>query len=1219
MLHEAGFHHALISALSSPHLNVQKGAASSLANIMTHSTLGHQLRQEVFHFGGVPLLKTLLAKDDQELKEAVVSALASLAQLEEAADQIDIQPFLHLLQSSGAQMQAATMSIVGQITSKNDFKQQQLMDAGTLPVIVDMMNSPDPATQRTAVKQVCMFATDSANWPTIRSGLPKLVEMLSSRDQSVVEETSECISTMLVDADNAHAFLSYGGHMALVPLLSSVSVVVKRHAASATAAMARTGGMPVIAAVVEAGAVKPLVELLRGGTASGNRDVQALAQDSLQALATLSQDPRAASHMGSTCLDVLFDLAEQYDEGVQRQAIYLLLNVANCDQQVRNKMVQTVRIGVMLRFMSNEHEEAQEIGVKALAATLGEGKGGHKLIDRLLSEPEFMVTLMGTFSATNKTVREFASVIVTNLLGTKSFRTRFVNDGGFGALNKLVTLNKDSTTKTRNGVAAMEILMKDGDLDFQLQQDTNESQIVDSFIDQLSDAKNESGGGANIENVIGIIARLSSQKNCVARLCRKPAALRTLLHQLAAGITKDALKDNILKIIKNCCQDEDCATIVVRLDGYSSICAAIKLSYRSSSSTKSQIRRLGIAALVEMAQHQKCRLTMAQKETLPMLVDVLKKCNDDKELLLGTTTCVNRLATNMQIADKLVDEGAFERILELLSAVVASLPTSYSPKPTQSRASTASPTVVLVAQLAPDELQQLTEMVAGCMAAFAVSTGSIDVICGSEDLIEATTTALDHMSAIVALLHSNNLAVQLSICGALELIAVDNVCREALCQASGVQKLVFLLRAENTELQLAAGRVLIRLATSESGRGAILRSSTPTVSQNSGADSVRERAGSAVTTLVSMLSQLDEPSVKVASELLSLLSCSDEGRQAVGIAEGIPSLIHVMCNFDNEELAMNILSCLLNLCFLRSNRTMLRDPDFLRVLNGLESAGDDVITPYVRRLRRAIGGQFYPVEDDSSVLEPLQVESVSQSNHHGLQAGHDTATSSNFHHSAPAPAPVPPHAAYPPAPVSSFPHPSSTLHPYAAQQQSAYAGQAVTSQHLMTHRAPQTAHVPQAPMATYQATGQTNMGYPSNHGQHRPSPSLVPPAAAAANQYPTRSSGDVPFGIVPSSVSGADASRSRDLSTDINRDESTMSDEQMARMLQEQFDSETPAPAPAPAPVPAPSTLMSDEELARKLQEEFNSESTGEPATSSESSESSNTTSKRLFWRKNRK
>ena len=303
--------------------------------------------------------------------------------------------------------------------------------------------------------------------------------------------------------------------------------------------------------------------------------------------------------------------------------------------------------------------------------------------------------------------------------------------------------------------------------------------------------------------------------------------------------------------------------------------------------------------------------------------------------------------------------------------------------------------VVLVAQLAPDELQQLTEMVAGCMAAFAVSTGSIDVICGSEDLIEATTTALDHMSAIVALLHSNNLVVQLSICGALELIAVDNVCREALCQASGVQKLVFLLRAENTELQLAAGRVLIRLATSESGRGAILRSSTPTLSQNSGADSVRERAGSAVTTLVNMLSQLDEPSVKVASELLSLLSCSDEGRQAVGIAEGIPSLIHVMCNFDNEELAMNILSCLLNLCFLRSNRTMLRDPDFLRVLNGLESAGDDVITPYVRRLRRAIGGQFYPVEDDSSVLEPLQVESVRQS-FDGLQAGHDAATSSNF-------------------------------------------------------------------------------------------------------------------------------------------------------------------------------------------------------------------------------
>ena len=157
--------------------------------------------------------------------------------------------------------------------------------------------------------------------------------------------------------------------MALIPLLSRQSVDIQRHAAAAIAAMARAGGLPYVAAIVEARGVEPLVQLLRSGTVSGERDAQTLAHDALQALAVLSQDPRAATHMGSTCLDTLFELAEKYDEGVQQQAIYLLLNLASCDPQMRNKMVATVRVGVMLRLMASEHEEAQEIG--------GRGCGHH--------------------------------------------------------------------------------------------------------------------------------------------------------------------------------------------------------------------------------------------------------------------------------------------------------------------------------------------------------------------------------------------------------------------------------------------------------------------------------------------------------------------------------------------------------------------------------------------------------------------------------------------------------------------------------------------------------------------------------------------------------------------------------------------------------------------------------------------------------------------------
>ena len=1196
---------------------------------MSHETLGHTLRLEVFNFGGVPLLKTLLQKDDEELKEAVVHALASLATEPEVADQIDLQPFMHLLKSSQGGMQAATMAIVSQITSNSDYKQAQLMDAGTLPQFIHMMNSPDPATAYSAIKQVTAFARDSQHWQMIReyNGLPKLVEMLCSPDQTILQETSECIANMVMDAENARALLACGGHMALIPLLSRQgSVDIQRHAAAAIAAMARAGGLPYVAAIVEARGVEPLVQLLRVGTVSGDRNAQTLAHDALQALAVLSQDPRAASHMGSTCLDTLFELAEKYDDGVQQQAIYLLLNLASCDPQMRNKMVQTARVGVMLRFMSSEHEEAQEIGVKALAAALGDGKNGAKAVGRLMAEPDFMPTLMGTFSASGKTVREFASIIVTNLLSTKDFRTRFVAEGGFGALNNLVSLNKDSQHKTRNGIAAMEILMSDGDLDLQLQRDTNERQVIEQFIDQLVGVQ-DTGGGANIEKVIGILARLSSQDSCVEGLARKPEALRTLLHQLAAGITKDALKENILKIVVNSCRDEDCATMVARLEGYKSVCVAVKQASRGQSSAKVAIRRLGLSALVALAQHQKCRLTMAQEETLPLLVDVLANNTDDKELRLSAASCMVELTCSTQIAEKLVEEGGLQQVLSMMSELVS----SAVAVPAAERAATRT---AAITQMSPDERASLTESVAKCLSGFAACEQTVEQVCGSSDLLDATSTALEHMTGMVALLGNvhyeltTSADVQVSICTALNHLAVDDICREALCQAGGVDSLVGLLYAEDVRVKHLAAVVLVRIANAESGRAAILRSAPAVAAYSDGGDSVRERSGVAITSLVAMLSQMDESSVKIASELLCYLSMNDEGRRAIGAAEGIPSLIHVMRNFDSEELSMHILSCLLNLAYQRANRITLRDPDFLSVLEGVESSGDELMIPLVKRLRETIGGTFSPPSDDGDerVLEPLAAVSALPvaPQHPPSAVGGYSAQPPNVApqmaggYGAPQQQPMGGYGASPPQQQQYQPPvPTAQMPP----TQQPYGGQQYPQQPMAAAYQPPPPPQQQQPYGAQQPQMGGGYGAAPQQQPSRPRPSLAPPPTAATNSYAAaqpQGGANVPFGIVPSSVSGGGGGGGGGAA---HRGGAEPSDEEMARMLQEQFDREesqggaaapapAPAPARAPAPAPAPSAAMSDEEMARQLQEQFNAED--EPAAAPAPAGGA----KKPFWKK---
>ena len=905
--------------------------------------------------------------------------------------------------------------------------------------------------------------------------------------------------------------------------------------------------------------------------------------------------------MGSTCLDTLFELAEKYDEGVQQQAIYLLLNLASCDPQMRNKMVQNARVGVMLRFMSSEDEEAQEIGVKALAAALGDGKNGAKTHTRLMAEPEFMSTLMGTFSAKGKTVREFASIIVTNLLANKDFRTRFVADGGFGALNRLVSLNKDSQHKTRNGVAAMEILMSDGDLDLQLQRDTNERQVIEQFIGQLVGVQ-DTGGGANVEKVIGILARLSAQDSCVDGLARKPEALRTLLHQLSAGITKDTLKENILRIVVNSCRNEDCATLVARLEGYKSICIAVKQASRGQSSHKVQIRRLGLVGLVALAQHQKCRLTMAQEETLPLLVDVLANNTDDKELRLSAASCMVELCCSLQIAEKFVEEGGLTQVLQMLQEL------------TSSGGSSAPPPTPALAQMTQAERMELTESVAKCLAGYSLCAESIEQICGSSDLLEATSTALDHMTGMVALLEGgsgtdSDTSVQLSICAALNNFAVDDICREALCQAGGVDSLVGLLYADDSRVCLGAGEVLVRIANGESGRAAILRSSPAAAASayGDGSESVRERSGAAITSLVSMLSQMDESSVKIAAELLCFLSMNDEGRRAIGAAEGIPSLIHVMRNFDNEELSMWILTCLLNLAYQRSNRLTLRDPDFLSVLEGVESSGDELMIPLVKRLRQTIGGMVLPPDDSGDrVLEKVAPAAAAPPVHHPSSGGGIGG------YSAPPAAPVSMGA---PMTAGGYGQPPAQQPYQPPAPQQAYQP---PPQQPQMYAQPQAYQPPpqQPPQLPYGAQPFGGMPPP----QQRPTVgSLAPPPAASTNSYANQGSAQVPFGIVPSSVSGGGGHPVSGGGG--GGGGNGVSDEEMARMLQEQFDREeasggAPAPAPAPrrpapAPAPAPSVAMSDEELARQLQEQFNSEGGGDAPEPEPSGRPS-----RAFWRK---
>ena len=164
LLQEVGVHRSLLAALSSPHVAVQQFSVQTLGNAMRNPTAGSVFRREVFDFGGVALLESLLMRQEPEIKQQALFAIASLAQERIVADQLSLEPFVHLLKSTDQRTKAAALSIVDHITKGSDMKKAQLLGTSTLPDMIQMMSSPDPGTQRRAVCAVCAFSTDSSSW-----------------------------------------------------------------------------------------------------------------------------------------------------------------------------------------------------------------------------------------------------------------------------------------------------------------------------------------------------------------------------------------------------------------------------------------------------------------------------------------------------------------------------------------------------------------------------------------------------------------------------------------------------------------------------------------------------------------------------------------------------------------------------------------------------------------------------------------------------------------------------------------------------------------------------------------------------------------------------------------------------------------------------------------------------------------------------------------------
>ena len=534
-----------------------------------------------------------------------------------------------------------------------------------------------------------------------------------------------------------------------------------------------------------------------------------------------------------------------------------------------------------------------------------------------------------------------------------------------------------------------------------------------------------------------------------------------------------------------------------------------------------------------------------------LLLDTLR--NDvGAEIQLSALMCLGSLSEHTQVADLLIKDGGMEVVLSLIEVLLEP----------------AKPAMVMLSAapgFSPLEKTQLTHAAIRCLAEMSANPEAIDILCGSSDLVEALSTLQRHTSGIAALLQDEDRDVRLNACRCVKHFGIDNECRESLCQTDACSRLVEFLSSPDAELRRAAAGALVALSHAESGRAMALRS------DGGGGYSGQ----TAVSALVAMLSEPTEDSVVAAADCLHMLAINDAGRAELLSAEAIPSLLHVLRSFDNEPLAAAVLRTLSSLAYGRAGRRAMADPACLAVLDVIADAGDPVLAALAEQLRNTVAGRPKSSEEELPSLEQDGGGGASGAAAPPAAAGMPGPPAGYPRQQQHAPAPGPGYqqqqAGYgPPQPQQQAPQ-GYAANPYAPQP-AAYQQQPAA--------APPAAYGGPPMPGSYGAGG----GYQQpQYNQMRPAGPLVPPGGARPERM-AGNLGDLPFGLVPSSMQRREAGST-----------SLAGDEEFARRLQEQGSAPDPAPrGGGGGGGGGGSAAVDDEEYARRLQEQFEREEAGE-------------------------
>lgn len=206
-------------------------------------------------------------------------------------DPAAIDALLEKLANGNTEQQRAAAGELRLLAKRNADNRVCIAEAGAIPLLVDLLSSPDPRTQEHAVTALLNLSINEGNKGTIvnAGAIPDIVDVLKNGSMEARENAAATLFSLSVIDENKVAIGAAGAIPALITLLCEGTPRGKKDAATAIFNLSIYQGNK--ARAVKAGIVTPLMRLLKD--AGGG-----MVDEALAILAILASHPEGKTAIG---------------------------------------------------------------------------------------------------------------------------------------------------------------------------------------------------------------------------------------------------------------------------------------------------------------------------------------------------------------------------------------------------------------------------------------------------------------------------------------------------------------------------------------------------------------------------------------------------------------------------------------------------------------------------------------------------------------------------------------------------------------------------------------------------------------------------------------------------------------------------------------------------------------------------------------------------------